>query len=87
MDTYKEKYPEDKLREEFERFDHLGGYLPVLRIKLESDYLEHLTYEGSKIRYGEDGFEGSTKERVDFELNTIKQTGFPGYFLIVQDFI
>ncbi len=86
MDSYKEKYSEEALKEEFERYENLGGYLSVLRIKLESDYLSHLTYKGAKERYG-DGFEGATMERVDFELNTIKQMGFPGYFLIVQDFI
>ncbi len=87
METYREKFTEEALKEEFERFDQLGGYEPVLRIKLESDYLQHLTYIGSEKRYGKDGFTGSTKDRVDFELNTIKQMGFPGYFLIVQDFI
>lgn len=86
MEGYREKYSEDDLKKEFERYDNLGGYEPVLRIKLESDYLEHLTFIGAEKRYGE-GFSGSTKERVDFELNTIKQMGFPGYFLIVQDFI
>ena len=49
-------------------------------------YLQHLTYEGAKKRYGEILTE-EQKERIDFELNTIKNMGFPGYFLIVQDFI
>lgn len=86
MEGYREKFPEDALKTEFERFDQLGGYEPVLRIKLESDYLEHLTYIGAKERYGND-LEEHVIERTDFELNTIKQMGFPGYFLIVQDFI
>ncbi len=87
MESYKEKFTEKALKEEFERYDQLGGYSSVLRIKLESDFLKYLTYNGSKKRYGEESFEGAIKERVDFELNTIKQMGFPGYFLITQDFI
>ncbi|MDF1549893.1 MAG: DNA polymerase III subunit alpha [Bacteroidales bacterium] len=51
----------------------------------EDDYLQHITYEGAKERYGE--VEGEIKERVDFELATIKKMGFPGYFLIVWDFL
>lgn len=50
------------------------------------DYLRHLSYEGAKRRYGEELTEEIT-ERLDFELGTIKNMGFPGYFLIVQDFI
>ncbi len=50
----------------------------------EDDYLRHLTYEGAKKRYGLVTAEIS--ERLDFELATIKNTGYPGYFLIVQDF-
>ncbi len=52
----------------------------------EDDYLKHLTYEGSYNRYG-NPLPDHVKERIDFELNTIKGMGFPGYFLIVQDFI
>ncbi|MGB0915433.1 MAG: DNA polymerase III subunit alpha, partial [Crocinitomicaceae bacterium] len=44
----------------------------------------HLTYEGAKMRYGE--ITEEIKERLDFELATIERTGYPGYFLIVQDF-
>jgi len=51
----------------------------------ENAYLKHLTYEGAKMRYGE--IDESTKERLDFELGVIEKTGYPGYFLIVQDFI
>jgi len=47
-------------------------------------YLRHLTYEGAKRRYGE--ITQSIVERLDFELATIKESGYPGYFLIVQDF-
>jgi DNA polymerase-3 subunit alpha len=50
----------------------------------EDDYLRHLTYEGAKKRYG--SVEDHIAKRLDFELETIKNTGYPGYFLIVQDF-
>lgn len=50
----------------------------------ENDYLRHLTYEGAGERYGE--ISPELRERLDFELDTIKHTGYPGYFLIVQDF-
>ncbi len=50
----------------------------------EDDYLRYLTYEGAKKRYPE--LTSEIKERIDFELETIKKTGYPGYFLIVQDF-
>lgn len=51
----------------------------------ENAYLKHLTYQGAKRRYEE--ITPEIKERLDFELNTIKNSGYPGYFLIVQDFI
>ncbi|MFN8340166.1 MAG: DNA polymerase III subunit alpha [Cyclobacteriaceae bacterium] len=50
----------------------------------EDDYLKHLTYEGARKRYPE--LTAEIKERLDFELETIRKTGYPGYFLIVQDF-
>jgi len=50
----------------------------------ENAYLRYLTYEGAKKRYGE--ITEEIKERLDFELATIERTGYPGYFLIVQDF-
>ncbi|MBI3218352.1 MAG: DNA polymerase III subunit alpha [Bacteroidetes bacterium] len=50
----------------------------------EDEYLHYLTYEGAKRRYPE--ITSEIKERIDFELETIKKTGYPGYFLIVQDF-
>lgn len=50
----------------------------------ENKYLRHLTYEGAKKRYGE--ITPEIEERLDFELMTIEKTGYPGYFLIVQDF-
>ncbi|WP_431133668.1 DNA polymerase III subunit alpha [Psychroserpens mesophilus] len=52
----------------------------------ENAYLKHLTYEGAKKRYGED-LSDEIKERLDFELSVIENTGYPGYFLIVEDFI
>jgi len=51
----------------------------------ENNYLRHLTYEGAKKRYGE--ITPAIKERIDFELDVIAKTGYPGYFLIVEDFI
>ncbi|MEO0046336.1 MAG: Error-prone polymerase, partial [Bacteroidota bacterium] len=51
----------------------------------ENKYLAHLTFEGAKKRYGE--ITPEIQERLDFELKTIENTGYPGYFLIVQDFI
>ncbi|MDR2844432.1 MAG: DNA polymerase III subunit alpha, partial [Candidatus Symbiothrix sp.] len=88
---YRNKYSEDDLRAEFNkeddtRFDKLGGYNKVIRIKLEADYLRELTLLKAKERYGETIPE-STLERLEFELETMKTMGFPGYFLIVQDFI
>ena len=50
----------------------------------ENAYLRHLTYEGAKKRYPV--ITDEIKERLDFELETIERTGYPGYFLIVQDF-
>lgn len=52
--------------------------------KSQDDYLRHLTYEGAKKRYGT--ITPKVQERLDFELSVIKQSGYPGYFLIVQDF-
>ena len=87
-EDYLSRYTEEMLIAEFgkEAYNRLGGYEKVARVKLESDYLGHLTYEGAKPRYG-DPIPEDVKERIDFELNTIKTMGFPGYFLITQDFI
>ncbi|MFD2563113.1 DNA polymerase III subunit alpha [Aquimarina rubra] len=51
----------------------------------ENAYLRHITYKGAKIRYGE--ITPEIDERLDFELKVIENTGYPGYFLIVEDFI
>ena len=64
----------------------LGGYDKLYRIKLEGDYLRKLTYDGAKKLYPEP-FSQELIERIDFELHIMKTMGFPGYFLIVQDFI
>ncbi|MCF8223934.1 MAG: DNA polymerase III subunit alpha [Bacteroidales bacterium] len=51
----------------------------------KDDYLRHQAYKGAGERWGE--LTNEIKERLDFELETIKKMGFPGYFLIVQDFL
>ena len=51
----------------------------------ENNYLRHITYLGAEKRYGK--LDNSLKDRIEFELETIKNTGYPGYFLIVEDFI
>ncbi|MBQ9311593.1 MAG: DNA polymerase III subunit alpha [Bacteroidales bacterium] len=63
-----------------------GGYDKEVRTKFDFAYLKYLTYEGAKKRYGEN-LTDEVKERIDMELGTIEWMGFPGYFLIVQDFI
>ena len=74
----------------------LGGYDKLYRIKFEADYLAKLAYEGAIRRYGKPGESGESGisslpeevlERIRFELHIMKTMGFPGYFLIVQDFI
>ena len=73
--------------EEAEKKIHkLGGYEKLYRIKFEADYLAKLAYEGAKRRYG-DPLSDDVSERIRFELHIMKTMGFPGYFLIVQDFI
>ncbi len=84
---YRNKYTEAMLREEFgDGFDRLGGYEKAVRVKLEADYLGELTLVGAKQRYGTT-IDPETMERIEFELHVMKTMGFPGYFLIVQDFI
>ena len=101
-EEYRQKFTEQELFDEFTRDEHgnvvlskeeadkkikkLGGYDKLYRIKLEADYLAHLTYEGAKKRYGETLTEEQS-ERIRFELHVMKTMGFPGYFLIVMDFI
>ena len=99
---YRQTYTEEDLFNEFTRdengnvtmaeadahkkIEKLGGYDKLYRIKLEADYLAHLTMERAKLRYG-DPLSDEVVERLKFELHIMKTMGFPGYFLIVQDFI
>ena len=99
---YRERFTEQDLFDEFTRDENgqvvmteeegrkkiakLGGYDKLYRIKLEADYLAKLTMEGAHKRYGEHLTE-EQEERLRFELHVMKTMGFPGYFLIVQDFI
>ncbi len=101
-DGYRAKYTEKDLFDEFTRdengnivmeedaarkkIEKLGGYDKLYRIKLEADYLAHLTMIGAKKRYG-DPLSEDVRELLKFELHIMKTMGFPGYFLIVQDFI
>ena len=64
----------------------LGGIDKLYRIKFEADYLKKITYDGAKRLYG-DPVPDNVKTLLDFELHVMKTMGFPGYFLIVQDFI
>ena len=66
--------------------ERLGGYDKMYRIKFEADYLAKLAYDGAKKLYGNPLSE-DVVEHVKFELHVMKTMGFPGYFLIVQDFI
>lgn len=69
-----------------DKIKKLGGYEKLYRIKLEADYLRELTMIGAKRLYG-DPLSEEVMERLKFELHIMKTMGFPGYFLIVQDFI
>jgi len=64
----------------------LGGIDKLYRIKFEADYLAKLAYDGAMRLYG-NPLTDEVKERINFELHIMKTMGFPGYFLIVQDFI
>ena len=101
-EEYRRKYTEKDLFDEFTRDEHgnvvlseeaanakikrLGGYDKLYRIKLEGDYLAKLAFDGAKRIYG-DPLTEEVEERLKFELYIMKTMGFPGYFLIVQDFI
>ena len=101
-EEYRQKYSEEDLFKEFtcnehgetvlskeeadEKIKKLGGYDKLYRIKLEGDYLAELTFKGAKERYG-DPIPDNVMEQLKFELHIMKTMGFPGYFLIVQDFI
>ena len=99
---WRKKFTEQQLYDEFtsdengenqlppedgeKKIKKLGGYDKIYRIKFEADYLAELAYAGAKRRYG-DPIPDDVVERVKFELHIMKTMGFPGYFLIVQDFI
>ena len=101
-EEYRRKYTEKDLFDEFTQDENgnvvldeeaakakikrLGGYEKLYRIKLEADYLAKLAFDGAKRLYG-DPLSDEVKERLVFELYIMKTMGFPGYFLIVQDFI
>ena len=101
-EEWRQKFTEEDLYKEFtcdengenqlspedgeKKIKKLGGYDKIYRIKFEADYLSKLAYEGAKRRYG-DPVPADVVERVKFELHIMKTMGFPGYFLIVQDFI
>ena len=101
-EEYRRRFTEEQLYDEFtqdengnvvisreegeKKIKKLGGYDKLYRIKFEADYLAKLAYEGAKKLYG-DPLSDEVKERVNFELYIMKTMGFPGYFLIVQDFI
>ena len=101
-EEWRHKFSEEQLYEEFTRDENgenplpreegekkikkLGGYDKLYRIKFEADYLAKLAYEGAHRLYGEQ-LSKEVDDRVRFELHIMKTMGFPGYFLIVQDFI
>ncbi len=71
-----------------EKIKKLGGYDKLYRVKLEADYLAKLAWDGVERMYGKkETLSDEVKERINFELYIMKTMGFPGYFLIVQDFI
>ena len=101
-EQWRQKFTQEQLYEEFTRdengenplpreegekkINHLGGYDKLYRIKFEADYLAKLAYEGAQKRYPTP-LEKEVDDRIRFELHIMKTMGFPGYFLIVQDFI
>ena len=101
-EEWRQKFTEEDLYKEFtsdengenplppedaeKKIKKLGGYDKIYRIKFEADYLAKLAYEGATKRYG-DSLSKEVDDRIRFELHIMKTMGFPGYFLIVQDFI
>ena len=101
-EQWRQKFTEEDLYKEFtsdengenplpqeegeKKIKKLGGYDKLYRIKFEADYLAKLAYEGAARRYGTP-LPKEVDDRVRFELHIMKTMGFPGYFLIVQDFI
>lgn len=101
-EQWREKFTEEDIFNEFTRDENgkvilsqeeaekkikkLGGIQKLYRIKFEADYLKEITYKGARTLYG-DPIPPNVKDLLDFELHVMKTMGFPGYFLIVQDFI
>ena len=101
-EEWRQKFTEQQLYDEFtsdengenqlspeegeKKIKKLGGYDKIYRIKFEADYLAKLAYEGAYRRYGS-SLSKEVEDRIRFELHIMKTMGFPGYFLIVQDFI
>ena len=101
-EEYHQRFTEEQLFEEFTRdyegnvvcdrdeaekkVKRLGGCQKLYRLKLEADYLAKLTYDGAKKIYGTP-LSSEVDDRIRFELHVMKTMGFPGYFLIVQDYI
>ncbi|MBR0197760.1 MAG: DNA polymerase III subunit alpha [Kiritimatiellae bacterium] len=85
----REKYDKATLESMYPpgRMEKLGGYDKTVRIQFEAEYLEHLVWEGAKKRWGDFEKNSDILERLKFELETVRTMGFPGYFLIVQDYI
>lgn len=81
-----DKLPELKKEITDKLIKEKGGYKKIIRTKFDAAYLRHLTFEGAKKRYG-DNLDETVLKRIESELGTIEWMGFPGYFLIVQDFI
>ena len=88
--------------EGLKKIKKLGGYDKIYRVKFEADYLAKLAYEGAQRIYGSGtadnltadtlikgsyGIPEEVEDRIRFELHIMKTMGFPGYFLIVSDFI
>lgn len=85
--TKEEDKQEERKREVIDKaLKSKGGYEKIVRTKFDADYLRYLTFEGAKQKYPTP-FEDKVLERIESELKTIEWMGFPGYFLIVQDFI
>jgi DNA polymerase III subunit alpha len=78
-------FPVEKKFQLHTKDETIGKYTVTAESINQWEYLKHITYEGAKRRYSE--LTDEIKERIDFELHTIKMMGFAGYFLIVSDFI
>ncbi len=101
-EEYHQRFTDEQLFQEFTRDENgnevcsreeaekkvkrLGGVKKLYRLKLEADYLGSLAYAGARHIYGEP-LSKEVDDRIRFELHVMKTMGFPGYFLIVQDYI